>query len=777
MNRESEWVSPVSNDEKAPGGVNARFVETLPLLVSLIPGGVLLGAATFFGDERLHPGFTGIGLAIIFAALSYWGLGRLLSGAMTRAQLQSLIASDRAPCVLSDPGGRIVFRNDAAVQKFPQTGSTVSELLKNCTGDPNSAQFRLQKRAQMTGAAREDFGSANGLVRVSVAIPAARCLVWRMEDFGKAGRDLQSMNGGSIPRFIATQAGTVLFMNDAMRHLIDVRVRALDMIFETLPPRQMARNRVLSKDGPLDCTVFETEVTGGRREFHLLPDTVSDRSVPLARSAVLGELPVALLEIAPGGVIVSANRRADEMLLCGKRNSGELLGDLVGGPGRPIRDWLDDAFNGRGLDRPETLRAKRGDGERYVCITLSAHGGGLVAVLTDATQLKTLEAQFVQSQKMQAIGQLAGGIAHDFNNLLTAIAGHCDLLLSGRAADDPEFADLRQIQANVDRAACLVRQLLAYSRQQTLKTEVLDIADVLHDCAQLLSRLVGGAFTLNMDCQPGLLPVRSDRNQLEQVLMNLVVNARQAMPEGGEISVTACSQQLDRPMRRDNVEVPEGAYVLIRVVDQGAGIAPEILPRIFEPFFTTKKTGEGTGLGLSMVYGIVKQTGGYIFADSAIGSGTGFSIYLPALEQPPAVKVRQEERTATAMEAVVEPRESGVVLLVEDEDPVRAFAARALRMCGFDVLEANCAEQALRILEDESLDVDVFLTDVVMPGLDGPGWVRKALGKRPNARVIFVSGYADDVFGDGKEGISNSVFLPKPFSLQQLASVVRGQLQ
>jgi two-component system cell cycle sensor histidine kinase/response regulator CckA len=377
---------------------------------------------------------------------------------------------------------------------------------------------------------------------------------------------------------------------------------------------------------------------------------------------------------------------------------------------------------------------------------------------------------------MQAIGQLAGGIAHDFNNLLTAIAGHCDLLLLRHGPDAPDFADLEQIRQNANRAAALVGQLLGFSRKQTLKPERLDLEDVLSDLTHLLNRLVVERVELRLEHlghKDGrtLGHIRADRRQLEQVLINLAVNARDAMPSGGSLLIQTEPVTLAEPLRRDRAAVPAGDYSVIRVIDRGSGIAPEHLQKIFEPFFTTKRVGEGTGLGLSMAYGIVKQSGGYIFVDSALGEGTTFSLYFPVFEgeATPAPAVAADPRRLPLRQG------EGVVLLVEDEAPVRAFAGRALRLRGYTVLEAADAEEALSLLDDPGLEVDVFVTDVVMPGMDGPSWVRQARETRPNARVVFMSGYAEDSLSEDQARIPNSVFLPKPFSLNQLAETVQGQ--
>jgi two-component system cell cycle sensor histidine kinase/response regulator CckA len=395
----------------------------------------------------------------------------------------------------------------------------------------------------------------------------------------------------------------------------------------------------------------------------------------------------------------------------------------------------------------------------------------VIAVLNDVTEFKNLELQFVQSQKMQAIGQLAGGVAHDFNNLLTAISGHCDLLLLRHDQSDGDYADLVQIHQNANRAAALVRQLLAYSRKQNLQPEVIDLRNTLSDSTHLLNRLVGERVTLTLDHDPRVSPIRADRRQLEQVLMNLVVNARDAMPAGGNIRIETGNTVLLEGLSRDRVTVPPGRYVELRVHDTGTGIPEDKREKIFEPFWTTKKTGEGTGLGLSTAYGIIKQTGGYIFVDSTIGVGTTFRILIPSHDAPV-----EFVPTPEVIEQAVPTSGDGVVLLVEDEAPVRAFASRALRLRGFTVLEADCAEAALTMLADPDLVVDLFLTDVIMPGKDGPTWVREALAARPDTKVVFVSGYAEEAFGEEQKSIPNSVFLPKPFSLNELTKTVHNQL-
>ena len=594
--------------------------------------------------------------------------------------------------------------------------------------------------------------------------------MWRLDEYAPE-RMVDPLP--DVPMLVASNDNSILFLNDAARHLFGGNPGHLDRVFLTLPPLSGRQTDVSLPNG---TAPFHIHKTGVENECHALFFFPTDTNVPSPNDwSVLQRLPVSLLKVDPDGHVVEFNRMA--MALVGSLLEPNVrLSDLMEGLGRPITDWLKETIAGRGGQQTEFLRLKRTDKEVFVQVSLNCvheqEGPALVAVLNDATELKTLEAQFVQSQKMQAIGQLAGGVAHDFNNLLTAISGHCDLLLLRHDRGDPDFNDLVQINQNANRAAALVGQLLAFSRKQTLRPETLDMRDTLSDLTHLLNRLVGEKITLTLQHDPVLQPIRADKRQLEQVIMNLVVNARDAMPEGGEIQIVTEVTELSEPLERDRVSVPAGSYVTVRVQDDGIGIPPDKLEKVFEPFYTTKRVGEGTGLGLSTAYGIVKQTGGYIFVDSVPGTGTGFSLYFPVLDE----QVVENAAPKAAEVKTHAKRGDGVILLVEDEAPVRAFASRALRLRGYTVIEADSAESALETLEDETLNIDVFVTDVVMPGMDGPSWVRKALKQRPDVRVVFVSGYAEENFGEAQTRIPNSVFLPKPFSLNDLTNTVQQQM-
>ena len=435
------------------------------------------------------------------------------------------------------------------------------------------------------------------------------------------------------------------------------------------------------------------------------------------------------------------------------------------------------------------LPAAPGGEERYLRFYVNAvadeAGEGEEAAIVyavDTTEQKALENQMAQSQKMQAVGQLAGGIAHDFNNVLTAIIMASDLLLTNHRPSDPSFPDIMNIKQNANRAASLVRQLLAFSRRQTMRPEVLNLTDVLADLRMLLARLVGTGVQLKIEHGRDLWPVRADIGQFEQVVVNLAVNARDAMPEGGEVTIRTRNVDAEETAEFGYRELPAGDYVLVEVEDTGTGIAPDVIKKIFEPFFTTKEVGKGTGLGLSMVYGIVKQTGGFIYCESAPGKGANFRIFLP--RHIPEAKAETAEASGARPAAPAKEREgqkdlsgSATVLLVEDEDAVRMANIRALASRGYTVHEASSGVEALEKFKELEGKVDIVVSDVVMPEMDGPTLLRELLLLQPDIKFIFVSGYAEDAFAKNLPTEAKFGFLPKPFSLKQLATVVKDMLE
>jgi len=402
-----------------------------------------------------------------------------------------------------------------------------------------------------------------------------------------------------------------------------------------------------------------------------------------------------------------------------------------------------------------------------------------IVYMLETTARRTLENQINQSQKMDMVGQLAGGIAHDFNNVLSAIMMATDFLLNAHKPTDPSFQDIMQIKQNANRAAALVRHLLAFSRKQTLRPQVLDLGESLSDIENLLKRLIGEKVKLEVVHGRDLWPVKVDVSQFEQVIVNLAVNARDAMPEGGRLMVRTANLTSQEAAQLSYKGMPAADYVRIDVGDTGTGIPTDIVDKIFEPFFSTKEVGKGTGLGLSTVYGIVKQTGGFIYVDSKADKGTSFHIFLPRHHAEQDLQPDAPGATSAAKGASAEakPRADltgqGTILLVEDEEGLRSLNARGLRSRGYSVIEASNGLEALEALEEKNGAVDLVVSDVVMPEMDGPSLLKAMRGRNPELKIIFVSGYAEDAFEKSLPENQQFAFLPKPFTLSQLVAAVK----
>jgi two-component system, cell cycle sensor histidine kinase and response regulator CckA len=471
---------------------------------------------------------------------------------------------------------------------------------------------------------------------------------------------------------------------------------------------------------------------------------------------------------------------------------GVLRGEAVPAEGRSIlaavaerdRARLDAAIakaaDGQGDIAPVDA-ALAGRGSRSARFYVSAveeddrDGEAAIVYAIEMTEQRALEAQFAQSMKMQAVGQLAGGIAHDFNNVLSAIMMATDFLLNAHRPTDPSFQDIMQIKQNANRAASLVRQLLAFSRRQTLRPQVLDLGESLSDLTMLLRRLIGEKVALEVVHGRDLWPIKVDISQFEQVIVNLAVNARDAMPDGGKLTVRTCNVAPAECARYSHEPMPDAEYVLVEIADTGTGIPKDIIDKIFEPFFTTKETGKGTGLGLSTVYGIVKQTGGFIFPESEPGRGTTFRIFLPR-HVPGADELTVEAEAAAPL--VPDARTAdltgrGTILLVEDEEGLRGLNARGLASRGYTVLEAGNGVEALEVLERQDGHVDLVVSDVVMPEMDGPTLLKEMRQRNPDLKIIFVSGYAEDAFEKNLPEGGQFAFLAKPFTLKQLVAAVK----
>jgi nitrogen-specific signal transduction histidine kinase/CheY-like chemotaxis protein len=399
----------------------------------------------------------------------------------------------------------------------------------------------------------------------------------------------------------------------------------------------------------------------------------------------------------------------------------------------------------------------------------------MMAIMTDITDakeaeeaLRRSEEKLRQSMKMEAVGKLAGGVAHDFNNLLSVITGYSELLLTRIDGRNPARREIEEIHKAGERAAALTQQLLAYSRRQVLKPKVLRVDDIVENLGKMLRRLIGEDIDFATESQEDLWTVRADPSQIEQILMNLCINARDAMPKGGKLIVSTANVMLEAPLVERELTIPPGRYATLRVADNGSGMKEEILSRVFEPFFTTKDQGKGTGLGLATVYGIVKQSEGYIRVVSAPGEGTTFSVYLPVAEQE--ASETEEVRVKTECEG---PAGNWTILLAEDEEMVRELAIEIFREAGYTVLDAQNGDAALAICNRHEGCIDLLVTDLVMPGMNGIELAQRVRDSRPGIAVLFMSGYAEDA-RERLGGLdAKRAFLQKPITPTKLSRKVR----
>jgi two-component system cell cycle sensor histidine kinase/response regulator CckA len=497
--------------------------------------------------------------------------------------------------------------------------------------------------------------------------------------------------------------------------------------------------------------------------------------------------PMAIATVDRSGAVVRANARFAKLAqsLSPDGAAGKSIFRTVNARDRSVLiAAINQAAEGQG-DIPPVEAMLDGAKERWGQFFVTAveederETEAAIVYMLETTERRTLENQINQSQKMDMVGQLAGGIAHDFNNVLSAIMMANDFLLNAHKPTDPSFQDIMQIKQNATRAATLVRQLLAFSRRQTLRPQVLDLGDALSDLTMLLRRLIGEKVKLDLVHGRDLWPVKVDVSQFEQVIVNLAVNARDAMPDGGKLTVRTANVSAEESERLAYKGMPATEYVRIDIIDTGTGIPPDIVDKIFEPFFSTKEVGKGTGLGLSTVYGIVKQTGGFVYVDSEADNGTSFHIFLPRHHPEQEVQPDTVAANGAAREpqAAAKPRADltgqGTILLVEDEEGLRSLNARGLRSRGYNVIEASNGIEAMEALEQENGAVDLVVSDVVMPEMDGPTLLKTMRSRNPDLKIIFVSGYAEDAFEKSLPENQQFAFLPKPFTLSQLVAAVK----
>lgn len=400
-------------------------------------------------------------------------------------------------------------------------------------------------------------------------------------------------------------------------------------------------------------------------------------------------------------------------------------------------------------------------------IVQEGNRSGAVVTFTDVTEREHLEGQLRHSQKMEAVGRLAGGIAHDFNNLLTVITGYTDVLLEAFDAADPLRENVQEVKQAAERASALTRQLLVFSRKEVIALELLDVNVVIADVEKMLQRLIGEHIQAITKLSPAAGHIRADRGQFQQIILNLAINARDAMPQGGKLTIETAVVQVEVDNGRPDVEA--GAYVCLTVNDTGCGMTEEVQAHLFEPFFTTKETGKGTGLGLSMVYAIVKQVRGYINVTSAPGQGTTFNIYLPQASAPAGGEEPDRPRVRV-------PRGKGTILVVEDEDAVRRLVLMVLRWNGYTVLEARQCSDAVALCKEHEGPIDLLLTDVIMPQMNGRDLAKHLAKLRPDMKVLYISGYTGGALDDQDAAPEPTNFLPKPFTPDTLARTVAGIL-
>ena len=760
-------------------------------------------------------------LALVLLAGLGAGLGILVASGQLRIQgnesktegrLREVFRALPSAAAISNRKGIVIWTAEA-FQKLagsPEPGQDISRLGER---DPEAAAaiFRLFASAR-EGQPHEETVVIphfhNGETVVLKVAPFAehgerpRFFIWLAETAREGrvaaaplGRDLDSL---PVPAFALSKDLMIEAANRSFEDLLGASPVGAQAwpFFRTSRGKPYTRawmRDTIAKGEPK--TVQIVNASGGTRAACLCAGAHGGDHVclvmPIEASASLDEAFETLLARAPspmaltnGKGVIQAVNGAFRALFEGEGNSPGESSELCGMPlamlmpdiqAQVLRDKIADLAAAGHASVPVELQAAlkgSGDERRRVIIfpTVSANhllisvGGSGPAVLTGE--------QAAQSSKLQAVGELAGGIAHDFNNLLTAIIGNSDLLLRRFRPADPAFKDLMDIKNSATRAAELVKQILAYSRRQTLRPAILKLTDVIEEFQATMGRTLGEKVKAKVEHGRDLWFVKADEGQLFQVVMNLAVNARDAMADGGEITIRTANVSERESLALKDRGLDRGEYVLCEVRDNGTGIKPEHLSKIFDPFFSTKEVGKGTGLGLSTVYGIVKQTGGTIVVDSQIGVGTAFRIYLPRYVETEE-DLKALENRAEAPE-VADLTGKGKVLLVEDEDAVRSFASRALATRGYTVLEAASGAEALEIMDREHGQVDLVVSDVVMPEMDGPTLLRHLRERNPKVRIVFMSGYAEEAFRKNLSAEEDFVFLPKPFTLKKLAETVKA---
>jgi two-component system cell cycle sensor histidine kinase/response regulator CckA len=697
----------------------------------------------------------------------------------------------RDPVALTSGEGSLLVVNGAYRERFGGTPP-----LELAAGDDSREALNLaQSMAWRDGAgcvAGVETKAGTSPVEVERVGTRSDLLLWRFpappppDPLSAAVRSVegaagQRLGAGGVLAAVVNEKGAILATNRAFREralgtgqMVD-ESRFSDLV-EIGEDEQMRLVAEGEGGQPVRAVHMPADPSGaGGAGTFLLFDATGAGSVAQSSNlqALLDVMPIGLALVDRDGRFLTMNTAFRQA--AGLKGSAMPVypGDLVVKEDKAaVADAVRRNARGPAMSGDLAVRLAHQSSEPVALTIAGLRGLGDAAVLLllkDNSEEAKLKRQVAQATKMQVVGQLAGGVAHDFNNILTAIIGHCDLMLMRHTPGDSDYDDIQQIKSNSNRAAGLTRQLLAFSRQQTLRPQVLQLPDVVSEVSHLLKRLLGETVELVVKHGRNLGPIRADPGQLEQVIINLAVNARDAMVAkgGGTLTIQTYSVKSDQVAELGSDILPIADYSALSVTDTGTGIPPSVLGKIFEPFFTTKEVGKGTGLGLSTVYGIVKQSGGFIFADSKVGEGTRFVIYLPVhREEARAGRSRKTEKAKKD-----ELWGSGTVLLVEDEPMVRTVAERALTRHGYTVITADNGEDALEIV-GRGEPIDLLISDVVMPGMDGPTMVREARQSRPDLKILFISGYAEEQLRKSID-IENVNFLPKPFSVTELAEAAR----
>ena len=787
-----------------------------------------------------------IGVFALFALAA--GILRLASKEAGNPVLKAVVDNAFYGIVVTDTAGRVFYANTAYLDLIgPADASDVRPIERVFIGDPDASEsiYRLLKAAREGRRLQEEVrvsgGKTGRWLRMCVrplgaSKHEARLTVWSIADitrererqenvFKELQHAIDYLDHAPAGFFSVDAAGDIIYLNATLADWLDHDLAqvgagslkltdivagegaALLTTFNAAPGE--VKTEVLDLDlktrggKPVPVRLFHkvafgADGTPGTSRTLVLNRARDDGTDPQRAAEVrfmrfFQNTPMAIATVDKTGRIARNNARfasAFEDLLKGERSIYTVVAER---DRAALEAAIAKAAAGQG-DIAPVEAALIGPGERWASFFVSAveeeerDGEAAIVYALETTAQRTLENRVYQQQKMESVGQLAGGIAHDFNNVLSAIMMATDFLLNAHKPTDPSFKDIMQIKQNANRAAALVRQLLAFSRKQTLRPQVLDLRETLSDLGMLLKRLIGEKVTLQVVDGRDLWPVRVDLSQFEQVIVNLAVNARDAMPNGGKLTVRTANVTADETGKFGYKGMPPADYVLVEVTDTGAGIPADIIEKIFEPFFSTKEVGKGTGLGLSTVYGIVKQTGGFIYADSQPGNTT-FHIFLPRhvpgvedqLTQIPAVDAPEIAGAMSAAEEVARAAATdltgqGTILLVEDEEGLRALNARGLHSRGYTVLEAGNGMEAIEIFDRQG-DVDLVVSDVVMPEMDGPTLLKELRQRNPNVKIIFVSGYAEEAFAknlpSNEHGKEQYAFLAKPFTLKQLVAEVK----